>query len=131
MLRNTKFKVIPSTNPDFPIAYSYKTPLITPSIYLNFLLNQFKEAGGRVQQRRLSHIAEAALWVGTKPKPVRIIVNCTGFRARHLGGAQDTKCYQTRGQTVVIRAGWINETITWICKSFSPSQLVLPCQLVN
>ncbi|KAF9113426.1 hypothetical protein BGX27_001601 [Mortierella sp. AM989] len=113
------FKQIPSTNEDFPIAYSYNTPVITPSIYLNFLLEQFKTAGGRVQQRKLSHIGEASLWVGTKPKPVKIIVNCTGFEARHLGGAKDFRCYQTRGQTVVVRAGWIHETITWISKSGS------------
>ncbi|KAF9360065.1 hypothetical protein BGX26_010611 [Mortierella sp. AD094] len=113
------FKSIPSTNEDFPIAYSYKTPVITPNIYLHFLLEQFKTAGGRVKQRKLSHIAEAALWVGTKPKPVKIIVNCTGFQARHLGGALDTRCFQTRGQTIVVRAGWINETITWISKNGS------------
>ncbi|KAF9366638.1 hypothetical protein BGX34_011677 [Mortierella sp. NVP85] len=113
------FQVIPSTNPDFPIAYSYKTPVITPSIYLQFLLRQFQEAGGRVQQRTLSHVSEASLWVGTKPRPVNIIVNCTGFRARYLGGAQDMRCYQTRGQTAVIRASWVNETVTWISKTGS------------
>ncbi|KAG0326762.1 hypothetical protein BGZ99_009061 [Dissophora globulifera] len=111
------FKSIPSTNADFPIAYSYKTPVITPNIYLYFLLNQFKEAGGRVQQRQLAHVTEAALWVGTKSKPVKIIVNCTGFHARYLGGVQDLMCYPTRGQTLVVRAAWINETITWISKT--------------
>ncbi|KAG0006323.1 hypothetical protein BGZ79_003788 [Entomortierella chlamydospora] len=111
------FKPIPSTNEEFPIAYSYKTPVVTPSIYLTFLLERFKAAGGRVQQRKLSHITEAALWVGTKPRPVKIIVNCTGFQARYLGGALDTRCFQTRGQTIVVRAGWVNETITWISKS--------------
>ncbi|KAF8977038.1 hypothetical protein BGZ46_007712 [Entomortierella lignicola] len=111
------FKPIQSTNADFPIAYSYKTPVITPSIYTHFLLEQFKAAGGHVQQRKLSHIAEAALWVGTRSKPVKIIVNCTGFQARYLGGAQDTRCFQTRGQTVLVRAGWVNETITWISKT--------------
>ncbi|KAF8936276.1 hypothetical protein BGZ58_004377 [Dissophora ornata] len=113
------FKSIASTNADFPIAYSYKTPVITPSIYLHFLLHQFKKAGGHVQQRKLTHVAEAALWVGTKSKPVKIIVNCTGFQARHLGGAQDLRCYQTRGQTAVVRASWVNETVTWISKTGS------------
>ncbi|KAF9580849.1 hypothetical protein BGW38_002344 [Lunasporangiospora selenospora] len=79
------FKVIDSTTPNFPIAYSYKTPVVTPSIYLNFLLQEFKKAGGRIQQRTLTHVAEAAHWVGTRPSPVKIIVNCTGYRARYLG----------------------------------------------
>ncbi|KAG0245992.1 hypothetical protein B0O80DRAFT_522924 [Mortierella sp. GBAus27b] len=113
------FKVMPSENPNFPIAYSYQTPVVTPSIYLDYLLQQFKDAGGRVQQRSLSHIAEASLWVGTKPRPVKVIINCTGFRARYLGGAQDTRCYQTRGQTAVVRAGWVRETVTWISKTGS------------
>ncbi|KAF9916031.1 hypothetical protein BX616_004788, partial [Lobosporangium transversale] len=111
------FKQIPSTNPDFPIAYTYKTAVITPSIYLHFLLQQFKKAGGHVQQRTLSHMMEAAHWVGTKAKPVKIIINCTGVRARYLGGAQDLQCFQTRGQTAVVRASWIHETVTWISKT--------------
>ncbi|KAF9280311.1 hypothetical protein BGZ68_007322 [Mortierella alpina] len=111
------FKQIPSTNADFPIAYSYKTAVVTPSIYLAFLLHQFKKAGGHVQHRQLSHVAEAALWVGTKPKPVKIIVNCTGYHARHLGGVNDMRCYQTRGQTVVVRAAWVHETVTWVSKT--------------
>ncbi|KAF9090393.1 hypothetical protein BGX29_011507 [Mortierella sp. GBA35] len=85
------FKKIPSTNADFPIAYSYKTPVITPNVYLKFLLHQFKKAGGHVQHRKLSHVAEAALWVGTRPKPVKVIVNCTGFQARQLGGVNDIR----------------------------------------
>ncbi|KAK3838735.1 MAG: hypothetical protein JOS17DRAFT_305361 [Linnemannia elongata] len=113
------FKKIPSTNAAFPIAYSYKTPVITPNIYLKFLLHQFKEAGGHIQHRKLSHVAEAALWVGTKPRPVKIIVNCTGFQARHLGGVNDMRNFQTRGQTAVVRASWIHETVTWISKSGS------------
>ncbi|KAF9948339.1 hypothetical protein BGZ65_008137, partial [Modicella reniformis] len=51
--------------------------------------------------------------------PVNIIVNCTGFRARYLGGAQDMRCYQTRGQTAIIRAAWVNETVSWISKKGS------------
>ncbi|OAQ31065.1 nucleotide-binding domain-containing protein [Linnemannia elongata AG-77] len=113
------FKKIPSTNAAFPIAYSYKTPVITPNIYLKFLLHQFKQAGGHVQHRKLSHVTEAALWVGTKPRPVKIIVNCTGFQARHLGGVNDLRNFQTRGQTAVVRASWIHETVTWISKSGS------------
>ncbi|KAF9192815.1 hypothetical protein BGZ51_002877 [Haplosporangium sp. Z 767] len=111
------FKQVHSTNSQFPIAYSYKTPVITPPVYLHYLMHQFRELGGHVQQRKLSHVAEAALWVGTKPKPVKVIVNCTGFHARYLGGVNDMRCYQTRGQTVVVRAAWVNETVTWISKS--------------
>ncbi|KAI1316089.1 hypothetical protein EDD11_010478 [Mortierella claussenii] len=113
------FKQIPSTNTDFPIAYSYKTPVITPSVYLHFLLHQFQRAGGHIQHRTLSHIKEAALWVGTVQRPVKIIINCTGFRTRYLGGAQDLTCFQTRGQTAVVRASWIHETVTWISKTGS------------
>ncbi|GJJ68623.1 D-amino-acid oxidase [Entomortierella parvispora] len=112
------FKQIPSTN-EFPIAYSYKTPVIHPSIYLAFLLHRFRAEGGHIQHRQLSHVAEAALWVGTKHTPVKIIINCTGFQARYLGGVQDMRCYQTRGQTVVVRAAWIHETVTWISKDGS------------
>ncbi|KAF9433178.1 hypothetical protein BGZ76_009802 [Entomortierella beljakovae] len=113
------FEQIPSTNPQFPIAYSYKTAVVTPKIYLNFLLKQFQAAGGRIQKRKLNHISEAALWVGTKPMPVKIIVNCTGYQARYLGGAQDIRLHQTRGQTVVVRVNWVKETITWISKTGS------------
>ncbi|KAF9932607.1 hypothetical protein FBU30_007753 [Linnemannia zychae] len=113
------FKRIPSTYSAFPIAYSYKTPVITVNVYLKFLLDQFKRAGGRVQHRKLSHVAEAALWVGTKARPVKVIVNCTGFQARNLGGVNDVMNFQTRGQTVVVRAAWVHETVTWISKTGS------------
>ncbi|KAF9407036.1 hypothetical protein BGZ94_002857, partial [Podila epigama] len=48
------FKQITGTT-EFPIAYSYKTPVITPEIYLHFLLHQFREAGGHIQHRQLYH----------------------------------------------------------------------------
>ncbi|KAG0032446.1 hypothetical protein BGZ81_010892 [Podila clonocystis] len=111
-----EFKQIAGTA-EFPIAYSYKTPVITPAIYLHYLQHQFQAAGGHIQHRQLSHVTEAALWVGTKPKPVRVIVNCTGFKARTLGGVNDQACFQTRGQTAIVRASWVHETITWISKN--------------
>ncbi|KAG0042914.1 hypothetical protein BGZ83_012026 [Gryganskiella cystojenkinii] len=112
-----EFKQTASNNADFPIAYAYKTPVISPAVYLPYLLHLFKAAGGHTQHRKLSHVTEASLWVGTRPRPVKIIINCTGFQARHLGGVQDMRCYQTRGQTVVVRASWIHETVTWISKT--------------
>ncbi|KAG0328949.1 hypothetical protein BG004_002431 [Podila humilis] len=102
---------------EFPIAYAYQTPVITPAVYLHFLMQQFQKAGGKFQHRQLTHIVEAAMWVGTKPKPIKVIVNCTGHKARTLGGVNDQRCYQTRGQTAIVRASWIHETITWISKS--------------
>ncbi|KAG0238314.1 hypothetical protein BGW41_008227 [Actinomortierella wolfii] len=102
---------------DFPIAYSYKAPVITPETYLWFLLTKFQKLGGRTLRQRVSHILDATQWIAMKNRPVTVVVNCTGHGSRYLGGVQDHHCYQTRGQTIIVRAGWVKETITWISKT--------------
>ncbi|KAF9158068.1 hypothetical protein DFQ26_008015 [Actinomortierella ambigua] len=102
---------------DFPIGYSYTTPVVTPEIYLWFLLTEFRRLGGRTLCQQVSHVLDAIQWIAMKHRPVTVVINCTGHGARHLGGVNDHRCYQTRGQTILVRAAWVEETITWLSKT--------------
>lgn len=40
--------------------------------------------------------------------PVDAVIVCTGLGARSLGGVEDKAMYPLRGQTVLLRAPWVN-----------------------
>lgn len=66
--------------------------------YLHWLLDQFINAGGKPRKMKISHINEAF------EDGVHVVVNCTGIRAKTLGGVEDKAVYPTKGQTVSVWA---------------------------
>ena len=78
----------------YPFVRQFSTMLIEPSIYLNVLLRDFYNAGGRLVVRELRSREE----VMRLPEPV--IFNCTGLGAGKLFG--DEKLIPNRGQLVIL-----------------------------
>jgi D-amino-acid oxidase len=76
----------------FTSGYRFTVPLIDMPVYLNRLLRRFREAGGTVEERRLTSLAEAG--------PAVVIVNCSGLGSRAL--VPDPGLRPIRGQHVVV-----------------------------
>jgi D-amino-acid oxidase len=74
-------------------AYVFTVPLIDTSIYLPYLRECFRSAGGRLERREIDRLADLCA-------PGRVVVNCAGLGAREL--ADDPLVYPTRGQVVRI-----------------------------
>lgn len=84
--------------------------------YMNYLMSRFLGSGGTIVRGTVNHINElveggASIFQsgrqGANPQPPRAIVVCTGLGARNLGGLEDKNMVPVKGQTVLIRAPWV------------------------
>lgn len=91
--------------------YHFTTVTVNPIKYLRWLMDQFETMGGAVKVRTLRHLAEA-VHVGDVPSTV--VVNCTGYGARTLGGVMDRNVYATRGQTILIKASPSDDSVVMV-----------------
>lgn len=78
--------------PGFTAGYRFTVPLIDMPVYLRYLLRRLEAAGGTVEQRHVTSLAEAG--------PADVLVNCSGPGARKL--APDAGLRPIRGQHVVV-----------------------------
>ncbi len=77
--------------PGYRDGHVFAVPVIEMPVYLNYLLQRFVAAGGRVEQRAASSLEEAS-------EEGRVVVNCAGLGARELAG--DLSMTPIRGQIV-------------------------------
>ncbi len=70
--------------------------------YLPYLLNKFKELGGKVIQKRVNDLSELS-------GIFDIVINCPGLEARTL--VKDEKVIPIRGQLLRVRAPWLKHAI--------------------
>ncbi|KAF8632898.1 hypothetical protein AX17_004744 [Amanita inopinata Kibby_2008] len=121
------FKHIPSDALRFKAVEGVTFTVLTIDTprYLNYLLSRFLSAGGSTVRASVQHIDQiiqggadvfsparrASSPFGTSrelpPSPDAVVV-CAGIGARALGGVEDTNVYPIRGQTVLLRAPWVN-----------------------
>lgn len=80
---------------DAPHVRRDRTFLIEPPVYLQALLDDVREAGGRIERRAFADRADLATL------PERAIVNCTGLGARTLVG--DGELLPIQGQLTILR----------------------------
>jgi D-amino-acid oxidase len=69
--------------------------VIDTSVYLDYLLAQFRARGGQIEQRAVASLDEA---LAESP----VVINCTGLGAREVAG--DTDIHASRGQVIRIKA---------------------------
>jgi D-amino-acid oxidase len=82
--------------------YQLEGPLMDTSMYMGYILDEYKRLGGVVITKEIQNIREA---LETYP----LVVNCTGLGSRDL--FNDQRLYPVRGQTVRIRSNGFNQII--------------------
>ncbi|KAG8995401.1 hypothetical protein FRB94_009714 [Tulasnella sp. JGI-2019a] len=97
---------------------SFITMNFEPSKYLPYLYQRFLSAGGRVVRAQIQHITQVidgAYKAGNDGGPgPEVVFVCAGIGARTLGGVEDVNVYPIRGQTVLVRAPWIDFGRTYL-----------------
>jgi len=82
---------------DFPLTFTsgfaLTVPLIDTTIYLDYLANRFRTAGGIIQSAHISKVEET-------PRDFDLIINCAGVGAREL--AHDSELEPHRGQVAIV-----------------------------
>jgi D-amino-acid oxidase len=94
-------RVFPEDLPSrYADGYIMEVPLVTPPVYLDYLMNRFVKLGGCIEQHAVGNLSELV-------KSERIIVNCSGVWARYI--ANDPLVYPLRGQTVIVKIPHLQE----------------------
>lgn len=75
--------------------YVVEVPLIETPVYMQYLLARFRQLGGRIAQRDVTHLSDL---YGEN----RLLVNCAGLGAKEIVG--DNEVYPIRGQIVRVKA---------------------------
>ncbi|KAF7291859.1 D-amino-acid oxidase [Mycena indigotica] len=101
--------------------------------YLPYLMELFFALGGYAFRTKSPLSSLSSLLTGKHPELEQIredgsstsqftttptltpgaLVNCTGLGARHLEDVLDTQVHPIRGETLIIRAPWVNPSITF------------------
>ena len=117
--------------PEAVSAVSFSTLNINTPTYLPYLLARFSSRGGRIVRASIQHITQVLeggveAFTGSKSsaRPVDALIICAGLGARTLGGVEDKDVYPVRGQTVILRAPWIEGGRSLVIESGSKTYII-------
>ncbi|KAK0445203.1 hypothetical protein EV421DRAFT_1902654 [Armillaria borealis] len=95
---------------------SFSTFSIDVPIYLNYLLSRFLAHGGAIVRGQVQHVSQVmeggvGPFTGAKNsyKPAAVVA-CVGLGARFLVGVEDKDVIAIRGQTILLKAPWVDES---------------------
>jgi D-amino-acid oxidase len=95
-----------ATSDELPSGYGdgfvLSAPVIDTSVYLNYLLGQFRGRGGQIEQRAVASLDEALA-------ECPLVVNCTGLGAREVAG--DADIHASRGQVIRVKANGFDRVL--------------------
>ena len=77
----------------FGSGFALTVPLIDTTIYLDYLVNRFRTAGGVIESAHINKVEEIS-------RDFDVIINCTGIGAREL--AHDSELEPHRGQVAIV-----------------------------
>ncbi|KAJ5130888.1 D-amino-acid oxidase [Penicillium bovifimosum] len=103
------FREIPTQDLPVGVAFGVKFTTITVNAptHIRYLLKKLTQKYGvHVTRKRVSHVSYGYLSRDTK-----IVFNCTGNAARELQGVQDSKCFPTRGQILLVKASQVQQNV--------------------
>lgn len=79
--------------PEYDEGFEVEVPLIETQIFLPYLMNEFRKAGGKIFQREVKSLDELLV-------DDAIVINCSGMEARTL--VNDTAMIPVKGQVVMV-----------------------------
>ncbi|KAI0322962.1 D-aspartate oxidase [Amylostereum chailletii] len=104
---------------------------INTPVYLPYLLSRFLASGGTVIRASVQHINQVLEggvggFTGDRAAENKVdaLVVCVGLGARTLGGVEDKAVYPVRGQTVILRAPWVQAGISLVSESGSKTYII-------
>ncbi|CAG7827846.1 unnamed protein product [Allacma fusca] len=103
----TKKELAATEIPDLTYGTKFVTFICEPAKLLPYLLQRFKEKGGKVIKQRVSDLK-------TLQHEFDIVVNCTGVQAHHVVG--DKKVKPIRGQVLKVEAPEISHAFLSDCE---------------
>lgn len=71
--------------------------VVDTDVYMDWLVEKFRSAGGTIVQRAISDLAECFT-------QYNVVVNCSGLGSRDISPINDHSIFPTRGQTVVVKS---------------------------
>lgn len=105
-------------NPEgFVEGVSFSTVSVDVPIYFNYLLSRFLAHGGAIVRAQVQHVSQVmeggvGPFTGAKnPCKPAAVVACVGLGVRFLGGVEDKDLIAIRGQTILLKAPWVDECI--------------------
>ena len=117
-----EFAELPASSlvPNAVTGITYNSVNTDAPVFLNYLLARFLSAGGVIVHGSVVHIDQvlaggAHAFTGNEKTPLVVpdaVVVCLGLGARFLGGVEDACVYPVRGQTVRIRAPWVQKCMS-------------------
>ncbi|KAI0251943.1 nucleotide-binding domain-containing protein [Lactifluus subvellereus] len=117
--------------PEAMSAVSFSALNINTPAYLPYLLARFLKCGGRIVRTFVQHIVQVLeggveTFTNTNSgiQPVDALVICAGLGARTLGGVEDKDMYPVRGQTVLLRAPWVEGGRSLVIESGSKTYII-------
>jgi D-amino-acid oxidase len=112
-----RFNYLPANNlpPGYQAGYTVEIPLIEAPIYLDYLLDRFRQLGGQLEQRQITSLADLA-------EAGQLIVNCAGLGAREVAG--DEQVYPIRGQIVRVEALDLPRIINYATGPYAPAYII-------
>jgi D-amino-acid oxidase len=107
----------PSAGParTFTSGYALTVPLADTTIYLDYLTDRLRKAGGMIQSTHINKLEEI-------PPDFDLVINCAGMGAREL--VYDTNLEPHRGQVAIVSK--LDLTRAIICDDHPPLIYVIP-----
>lgn len=110
--------------PGATLGYTFRTVTITPFLYLSYLFSRFFANNGTAVRASIQHIDQvldseegvtpilhtpvgANHNLSAPSRTIDALFVCTGLESRSLSGVEDKHVYALRGQTVLLRAPWV------------------------
>ncbi|KAJ3123570.1 hypothetical protein HK098_001825 [Nowakowskiella sp. JEL0407] len=100
--------------------YVFDTVLINPPKFLNWLLERFEALDGEVVLEEIMNLSD----LYNRDADVDIVVNCSGYGAKSLGGVSDATVEPGRGQTILVHAPQVKKTISIDIRDLTGERLV-------
>ncbi|KAJ5774395.1 hypothetical protein N7457_009291 [Penicillium paradoxum] len=103
------FKEIPTQDLPAGVEFGieFTTVTINAPMHIRYLYQKLtQEYGVRVVRKKISHVS-----AGYLSKDTKMVFNCIGNAARELKGVQDSKCFPTRGQILLVKASHVQQNI--------------------
>ena len=93
----------------YAVGWWYTLPLANMPVYLSFLADRLRAAGGTIERHRLADLSDV---FGT----AEVIVNCSGLGSREL--VQDKELAPIRGQLLVVK----NPGVDWFFQEYEDDE---------